>query len=239
MEQLSLSAPPPQHPPSVLALPTVVQSLSAVPAEAAAGNPTISVTAMSEARKFRSVIFERSLLRSPVQFRVGPIITAEVHATIQYIIASTSGQKGNSVKRLLYALFFVAPSALAGVVIENPWAAATPPGASVGGGYLVIRNTGFAPERIIGASSPASQRVEMHMSMSEGDIMKMRQQNSMTIPANGRLEFKPGGTHLMFVGLKQPFKEGGTVPLTLRFEGAGELKTELHVQGLGAHSHAH
>jgi copper(I)-binding protein len=69
------------------------------------------------------------------------------------------------------------------------------------------------------------------MSTSEGDIMKMRQQNSMTIPANGRLELKPGGAHLVFVGLKQPFKESDTVPLTLRFEGAGALKTELHVQG--------
>jgi len=142
-------------------------------------------------------------------------------------------------KRLLLALLFIAPSAHAGIIVENPWAAATPPGASVGGGYLVVRNTGASPERLIGASSPIAERVEMHVSITEGDIVKMRQQQSLTVPANGRLELKPGAGHLMFVGLKKPFKQGDTVPLTLRFERAGKVGTALNVERLGARSGSH
>ena len=140
---------------------------------------------------------------------------------------------GKTMKRSLYALLLVAPSAFAGIVIDAPWAAATPPGASVGGGYLVIRNTGSVPDRLIGARSPASERIEMHLSSMDGNIMRMRQQKSLDIPANGRVELKPGAGHLMFVGLKRPFKQGNAVPVTLRFEHAGELKTELRVEQPG------
>ncbi|HEX5092656.1 MAG TPA: copper chaperone PCu(A)C [Burkholderiales bacterium] len=142
-------------------------------------------------------------------------------------------------RKFIYALALVAPAALAGVLVEDPWTAATPPGAAVGGAYLVIRNTGSTPERLVGADSPASDHVEMHMSMSEGNVMKMRQQKSVTIPSKGRVELKPGAGHLMFVGLKHPFKQGDTVPLILRFEHAGEIKTELRVEALGARSRSH
>ena len=142
-------------------------------------------------------------------------------------------------KRLLYLLLLIAPPALAELMIENPWAGATPPGAVVGGGYLVIRNTGAIADRLIGASSPAAERVEMHVSSVEGGIAKMRQQESLAVPAKGRLELKQGEAHLMLVGLKQPLKQGDSVPLMLRFERAGEVRTELHVERLGARSHAH
>ncbi|MBI4290210.1 MAG: copper chaperone PCu(A)C [Betaproteobacteria bacterium] len=142
-------------------------------------------------------------------------------------------------KQWFYALLMLAPSALAGVIVENPWAPATPLGASVGGGYLVIRNPDGTPDRLIGASSPVAERVEMHVSVTQGEIAKMRIQQSLPIPANGRLELKPGAGHLMFVGLKQPFKQGDLVPLTLRFERAGEVNTKLNVERLGAHRHAH
>lgn len=142
-------------------------------------------------------------------------------------------------KQWFYTLLLLAPSAFAGVIVENPWAGATPPGASVGGGYLVIRNPDGAPDRLIGASSPVCERVEMHVSVTEGDVVKMRQRQSLPVPANGRLELKPGAGHLMFVGLKQPFKQDDKVPLTLRFERAGEVNTELYVERLGARNHTH
>lgn len=142
-------------------------------------------------------------------------------------------------RRLLYFLLAVASPAFADLVVENPSAGATPPGASVGGGYMLIRNTGSAPDKLVGASSPMSERVEMHVSSSEGGVVRMRQQENLTVPAKGRLELKPGGGHLMLVGLKQPLKPGDTVVLTLRFERAGDVRTELHVEKLGARRHAH
>jgi len=68
----------------------------------------------------------------------------------------------------------------------------------------------------------------------KGDVMRMREVNGYEVPAKGSFELKPGGAHLMLVDIKRPLKEGERVPLVLRFEKAGEVKTELAVQGMGA-----
>ena len=76
--------------------------------------------------------------------------------------------------------------------------------------------------------------------MKEGDVFRMRQVKGYDVPARGSFELKPGGAHLMFVNIKAPFKEGDKVPLTLRFERAGEVKTELPVGRLTeAPKHSH
>jgi copper(I)-binding protein len=124
------------------------------------------------------------------------------------------------------------------VKIEDPWTRATAPGAKVGAGYMKITST--APDRLVGASTPAAGRVELHVTSKEGEVMRMREVKAYDIPAKGGFELKPGGAHLMLVDLKAPLKEGATVPMTLRFEKAGEVKVELHVRALGAvrqHSH--
>ncbi len=118
--------------------------------------------------------------------------------------------------------------------IEKPWARATVPGAAVGGGYLVIRNAGLAPDRLVGVSSPVSSRVEIHEMAMEKDVMRMREVKGVDVPAKGAVEFKPGGFHLMFIELKAPLKQGEKVQVTLRFEKAGELKAEFSVESAGA-----
>ena len=118
--------------------------------------------------------------------------------------------------------------------IEKPWARATPPGAAVGGGYLVIRNKGVSGDRLVGVTSPVSARVEVHEMAMEKDLMRMRQVKGVDVPAKGSVELKPGGFHLMFIDLKAPFKQGDKVPVTLRFERAGEVKTELPVEAMTA-----
>lgn len=117
-----------------------------------------------------------------------------------------------------------------GLQVRHPWVRATPPGAKVGAGYLEIRNSGKEPDRVIGASTPAAERVELHVLRREGDIMKMREVKGFEVPARQRLVLRPGGSHLMIVGLNKPFVKGERVPLTLRFERAGELQIELEVQ---------
>jgi len=118
--------------------------------------------------------------------------------------------------------------------IEKPWARATPPGAAVGGGYLTIRNKGAAGDRLVGVTSTASARMEIHEMAMEKDVMRMREVKGVDIPANGSVEFKPGGYHLMFVELKAPLKQGAKVPVTLRFQKSGELKAEFSVEPAGA-----
>lgn len=136
-------------------------------------------------------------------------------------------------RRLLFAALFAASAAHAQITIEKPWLRATAPGAKVGGGYLTIRNPGAAADRLVGASSPAAARVELHVHIKEGDVMKMREVRAFDVPAQGSFELKPGGAHLMFLEIKRPFKEGESVPVKLKFEKAGEVSAEFHVGRLG------
>ena len=135
-----------------------------------------------------------------------------------------------------YALllsFLLSFPALAQVEVEQPWTRATPPGAKVAGGYMVIRNNGSAPDRLVSASSPAAAKVELHVHMHEGGVMKMREVPGYDVPAKGSFELKPSGAHLMFLDIKQPFKEGEKIPVKLKFEKAGEVSTEFQVGSLG------
>lgn len=147
----------------------------------------------------------------------------------------------NFLRPLLAVLLFAATCAHAqskgDLQLEKPWARATPPGASVGGGYVVIRNKGAAGDRLVGVSSPASARMEMHEMAMEKDIMRMREVKGIDVPAKGAAELKPGGFHLMFMELKAPLKLGDKVPVTLKFEKAGEVKAEFAVESMGGAQH--
>jgi copper(I)-binding protein len=133
------------------------------------------------------------------------------------------------------SLFFSA-AAFAQMQIEKPWTRATAPGAKVGGGYMLIRNQGATADKLVSASSPAAGKVELHVHVNDGGVMKMREVPGYDVPAKGSFELKPGGAHLMFMNLKAPFKEGDKVPVTLKFEKAGEVKAEFQVGGLGGAS---
>jgi len=139
----------------------------------------------------------------------------------------------------LVLLLLTALPAWAQVTAEQPWSRATPPGANVGVGFLRLNNAGAAAERVVGASSPVAGRVEMHVTTREGDVMKMRQVESFEIPAGGSFELKPGGAHLMLMGLQRPLAQGERVPLTLKLENGGTLQVELAVEPLGARQPAH
>ena len=132
------------------------------------------------------------------------------------------------------ALWLVSTAAFSQVEIENAWSRATAPGAKVGAGYFTIRNKSAAPDRLLGASSPAAARVETHVIEKQGEVLRMREVKGYAVPAKGSFELKPGGPHLMLVDIKAPLKEGDRVPLTLKFEKAGEVAVELRVERLGA-----
>ena len=137
-------------------------------------------------------------------------------------------------------LSLVSTSVFSQIEISDAWSRATPPGAKVAAGYLTMRNKSAAADRLVGASSPAAARVETHVSEKQGEVMRMREVKGYEVPAKGSFELKPGGAHLMLVDVRRPFKEGDKIPLVLRFQNAGEVKTELEVKGLGAqkaHSH--
>ena len=111
--------------------------------------------------------------------------------------------------------------------VENPWVRATPGGAKVGGGYLTIKNDG--------TSSPIAEKLELNELSSENGVMKMRAlPNGLQINPGQTVTLKPGGYHIMFVGLNKPLKQGDHVPVTLNFANAGTVNVEFVVQGMGA-----
>jgi periplasmic copper chaperone A len=125
--------------------------------------------------------------------------------------------------------------------IGHPWARPTVQGQMAGGGFLKIENTGKTADRLLGASTPAAaDHLELHTMSMEGDVMKMRQVEAIDIPAGSTVELKPGAFHVMFMGLKSPLKLGDKLPVTLKFEKAGEVQVEMWVeQPKGAEPETH
>jgi periplasmic copper chaperone A len=142
-------------------------------------------------------------------------------------------------KALVSLLALVALPALAQVQVENAWIRPTAPGVKIAAGYMVIRNLGSSADKLVGASSPAAEKVEPHVTLKDGEILRMREMKGYDIPARGAFELKPGGAHLMLVNIKAPLAQGQTVPATLRFEKAGEVKIEFSVGQPAASGHEH
>jgi periplasmic copper chaperone A len=118
---------------------------------------------------------------------------------------------------------------LGAIEIGHPYARATAPGQPSGGGYLSLSNAG-ANDRLLSASAEVSKAVELHTMSMEGDVMRMRQVDAIELPAGKKVELKPGGLHIMFIGLKAPLKQGDKFPLKLKFEKAGEVTVEVSVE---------
>jgi copper(I)-binding protein len=133
---------------------------------------------------------------------------------------------------LIGVLLFVSFPVLAQVEIEKPWIRATPPGAKIAAGYMTIRNKGSQPDRLVGASSPMAAKVQTHVTVKDGEVLRMREVKGYEIPAKGTFELKPGGAHLMLVDIKQALKEGDKVPVTLKFEKSRDVTVEFLVSGL-------
>lgn len=114
--------------------------------------------------------------------------------------------------------------------IGHPWSRETPDGAKVAAGYLFVKNTGATDDKLIAVSSPISEKAEFHeMSVNADGVMTMRELKEIVISAGGEIALKPGGFHIMFVGLKAPTKEGVKFPGTLTFEKAGKVDVEFAV----------
>ncbi|MBD9371417.1 copper chaperone PCu(A)C [Rhizobium sp. ARZ01] len=114
--------------------------------------------------------------------------------------------------------------------INHPASRATLAGAPVGGGFMKIVNHGKEADRLVSITSPVSDDVQLHEMAMENDVMKMRQlKDGIEIPAGAAVELKPGGLHVMFMAIKQPFKEGEKFAATLNFEKAGPVAVEFDV----------
>ncbi len=122
--------------------------------------------------------------------------------------------------------------------VQDMWATVTPGGVDVSAGYMVIANGGAADDRLISATSPRATHVEIHEMTMDGAVMRMRPVDAVVVPAGGQAELAPGGQHLMFTGVTQPFVDGEEIPVQLTFEHAGTMEIALPVHpGTGPNGH--
>jgi copper(I)-binding protein len=158
--------------------------------------------------------------------------------------AAFEADKGQTMRHSLFtlalALALSAAAALAqefkagDIVVEKPWARATPKGAVVGSGYLTIQNKGAEPDRLTGGTADFAT-VEIHQMSSENGVSHMRElKDGLNIPAKGSVGLSPGGYHFMFTHLTHPLTQGESVKATLNFEHAGAIEVEFSVMGIGA-----
>lgn len=96
--------------------------------------------------------------------------------------------------------------------------------------YMVIYNQTKQDDRLIAAKTSVADLVEIHETRMENDIMKMQKVDGVVIPANGKVELKPGGYHIMLINLKQELKAGEKVPVMLIFEKNGEINLEAEIR---------
>jgi copper(I)-binding protein len=120
------------------------------------------------------------------------------------------------------------------LAISGLWSRATPKGALMGVGYMAIKNNGTTSDRLIGGSVDVADHFELHVTTIENGIAGMRELSDIEIKPGQTIEFKPGGSHVMFVDLKRPLSKGEHISGTLVFERAGKVQIEYSVEGIGA-----
>ncbi len=97
--------------------------------------------------------------------------------------------------------------------------------------YFIIENGTGMDDTLLSVDSDIASATEVHLSMvMDGGVMSMQQQESVPVPTSEKVEFKPGGLHVMFVGLTQDLKVGDTITLTLNFENAGTRIVEVPIR---------
>lgn len=130
----------------------------------------------------------------------------------------------------LLASCALATSAFAQVSVYQPWARATVPQQTASGAFMQLRSA--TPARLVAVSSPVAAAAELHKMEMIGQMMKMRQVDSVELPAGEVVKLGAGGYHIMLTGLKRQLKEGETVPLSLVIEGKGGKRETVSVEAL-------
>lgn len=120
------------------------------------------------------------------------------------------------------------------VEVSQAWSRATPPGVAVGAAFMQLKNKGHHGDRLVGVSSPVADRVEVHETLMENGVMKMRQRESLSIDAGKSVSLQPGGLHIMLLDLKRPLAANSSIPLHLQFENAGMVMVNVKVGEMGA-----
>lgn len=153
--------------------------------------------------------------KSVIEFAVA------ISLTLASIIALGSGASASSV-----------------MVMKAFARASATPTAQSGAAYVSLMSHGEA-DRLLSAATPAAKSAEIHKSEVVDGVMKMTSVEALELPANGTLEMKPGGYHIMLTGLNKPLVKGEEIEIVLTFEKAGEVRVKVPVGEVAAGSMDH
>lgn len=129
---------------------------------------------------------------------------------------------------LYIALAVCASAAEAQIEVHQPWVRGTLPGQNIAAAYMEIHSSRAVS--LVKVSSPVAKMVEMHETRMEGDVNRMREVRRIDVPAGGSVALKPGGYHLMLMGVTKPLQAGQTVPFSLVFETADGKRSSVEVK---------
>lgn len=139
-------------------------------------------------------------------------ISAAVSLTLAAIISSSTGVSASNV-----------------MIIQAFARASATPAAGSGAAYVSLMNHAAEADRLLAAATPAAASAEIHITETADDVVKMTAAGPLEIPAMGTLEMRPGGYHIMLMGLKEPLSKGAEIEVTLTFEKAGEVVVKVPV----------
>lgn len=121
--------------------------------------------------------------------------------------------------------------------IEQAWTRATPVVSPVMGGFVTIANSGDTQDRLLRVETNIAKDVVIHQMRNENGVLRMRPaKEGLPVPAHGKLELKPGGAHLMLMGVQRHLREGEQFQATLVFEHAGAVPVRFDVRAMQAGS---
>jgi copper(I)-binding protein len=119
------------------------------------------------------------------------------------------------------------------VTVTDPFSRATAPTAKTGAAFMTL-GLDQGDDKLLSVSSPVAEKAELHTHVMTNGVAQMRPVDIIPLAAGAPVELKPGGLHVMLIGLKTPLKAGDMVPLTLHFEKAGDVAVSVPVKGPGA-----
>ena len=127
-----------------------------------------------------------------------------------------------------------------GLVIDDAWARATPPGAPSAAAYIIINNPRGAADRLTDVRSAIAASASLHRTQMEDGIARMAPlERGISLPPRTELMMVPGGIHIMLTGLTWRLEPGSTFPLTLTFADGREVSIEVPVKEIGAQAPDH
>jgi periplasmic copper chaperone A len=117
-----------------------------------------------------------------------------------------------------------------GITVSDAWARPSPMMERAGAAYMVLQNNGAAEDKLLSVESDVAKTIELHETKEMNGMMAMSPVPNVPVPANGKAELKPGGLHVMLIGLTRELKAGDKVQLTLNFEKAGKIPVTVEVK---------